>query len=325
MDCNLDEEELKGIRSATYIYVVAVKEEEQSLCKLEMRSLFGMEPSFNLLESSVRIDPSRSPFLKMRIEVLFEGNSVEEIGELARRIQLDGATFKIVAIDNDNPYDDAKLDYEQKHAVEREIGYRIKGKAEMRTPDRLFGVVRMGGHWRFGECVKEEAIWLKHKDKPRKYSTALSTRVARAIVNIAVPHTERVRAIDPCCGIGTVLVEALSMGIDIVGREINPLAAIGARENVAYFGFRTEVTLGDMREIEERYDVAIIDMPYNLCSVISPEEKLEMLSSARRFARRVIVVTIESIDSIIERAGFTIKDRCTVNKGKFTRHILVCE
>ncbi|MCD9021759.1 TRM11 family SAM-dependent methyltransferase [Cohnella silvisoli] len=310
---------------STYIYVVAANEEERSLCMLEMRSLFGIEPTFNLLESPIRIDPSRSPFIKTRIEVLFDGSGVEEIGELVQKIQLDGATFKVVAIDYDNPYDDTKIEYEEKRAVEREIGLHIKGKAEMRMPDRVFGVVRMGGRWRFGECAMGEAIWLKHNDKPRKYSTALSTRVARAIVNIAVPQTAGVTVIDPCCGIGTVLVEALSMGIDIVGREINPLAAIGARENVAFFGFEAEVVLGDMREISERYDVAIIDMPYNLCSVISPEEKLEMLSSAWRFASRAIIVTIESIDSIIEQSGFEIKDRCTVNKGKFTRHVIVCE
>jgi tRNA G10 N-methylase Trm11 len=308
-----------------YIYITASNEDERSLCKLEMRALFGAEPSYNLLESPIRVEPSRSPFIKMRINVLFEGSSIEEIAEQAKFIELDGATFKVIAIDNDDPEAGAKIKYGDKRAVEREIGFRIRGKAEMRDPDRVFGVVRMGGIWRLGECTMGEAIWLKHNDKPRKYSTALSTRVARALVNIAIPQTSGIRAIDPCCGIGTVLVEALSMGIDIVGREMNPLAAIGARENLAYFGYKAIVTLGDMREITAFYDTAIIDMPYNLCSVLSPEEKLEMLQSARKFTRRAVIVTIESIDEIIEQTGFTITDRGTVNKGNFTRHVLVCE
>ncbi|WP_240702983.1 TRM11 family SAM-dependent methyltransferase [Cohnella luojiensis] len=307
-----------------YIYKTVSNEEERSLCDLEMRAFFGAEPYHNLLESPIKVEPSRSPFIKMRITVLHEGGSIEEIAEQAKFIELAGATFKVIAIDNYDPEGGAIMEYEDKRAVEREIGLRIRGKAEMRNPDSIFGVVRTGGRWRLGECAMGEAIWLKHNDKPRKYSTALSTRVARAVVNIAIPQTTGIKAIDPCCGIGTVLVEALSMGIDIVGREMNPLAAIGARENLAYFGYEAKVTLGDMKEIAEFYDAAIIDMPYNLCSVLGPEEKLEMLRSARNFARIAVIVTIESIDEIIEQAGFTITDRGTVNKGKFTRHVLVC-
>jgi tRNA G10 N-methylase Trm11 len=262
----------------------------------------------------------------MRLEVLFESSHLQGIAEHAESIKLEGATFKVIAIDNDTPDEAAKFDYNKKREMEREIGFRFQGKAEMRKPDRVFGFVRIDGRWAFGEVTHGEAIWLKHNDKPRKYSTALSTRVARAVVNIAVPRIEGMRVIDPCCGIGTVMVEALSMGIDIAGWEINPLAARGARENLAFFGYgRPTVTLGDMRHITGQYDTAIIDMPYNLCSVILPEEQSEMLGSARRFAVRVIVVTIERIDPIIEEAGFTIVDRCTVNKGSFTRHVLVCE
>lgn len=307
-----------------YIYIIASNEDERSLCKLEMRSLFGIEPSFNLVESKIRVEPSRSPFIKGRIEVLLEGESIGEICELAKNIELDEASFKVVVVDYDDPGANGKIEYGGKRAIEREIGMRIRGKAEMRKPDRVYGVVRMGDRWRMGLLTQGEAVWLKHNEKPRKYSTALSTRVARAVVNIAVPRTEGVRVIDPCCGIGTVLVEAMSMGIDIVGREINPLAAIGARENLAYFGFGAKVTLGDMREIAEVYDAAIIDMPYNLCSVLSDEEKLEMLRSARRFAGRTVIVAIEPMDKIVEQAGFMITDRGTVNKGHFIRHVMVC-
>jgi len=312
-----------------HIYIIAANEEERSLCRLEMRSLFGVESvgdyDSNVLQSSKRIDPSRSPFIKERIEVLFEGNDIQDISEQAKDIELNGATFKVIVVDNENFGEAAKFDYDLKRQMEREIGLLIRGKAEMRKPDQVFGVVKMAGRWLFGIMTKGEAIWLKHNEKPRKYSTALSTRVARAVVNIAVPRIEGVRVIDPCCGIGTVLVEALSMGIDIAGREINPLAARGARENLAFYQYGAEVTLGDMRDIKEQYDVGIIDMPYNLCSVLPEDEKLEMLQSARRFATRMVVITIEAIDPLIEIAGFEIKDRCTVNKGSFTRNILVCE
>ncbi|MFC5404474.1 TRM11 family SAM-dependent methyltransferase [Cohnella soli] len=309
-----------------YYYLTASNEEEEGLRRMEARALFGTEGEGGGLLCGTKIDPGRSPFLKLRVDVLFEAAELSGIAELSADLDLAGSTFKVLALDNGAKGEDGKFDYGEKRAMERAVGGRIRGTANMREPDRTFGFVRAGGKWLFGECAMGEAVWLRHNDKPRKYSTALSTRVARAVVNIAVPRPEGVRAIDPCCGIGTVLVEARSMGIDIDGRELNPLAAMGARENLAYFGYEdTKVTLGDMRQITETYDAAIIDLPYNLCSVLPDEEKLEMLRSARRFARRVVLVTVEDVDRFAAEAGFVIRDRCTVSKGKFVRSVLLCE
>jgi len=79
----------------------------------------------------------------------------------------------------------------------------------MRVPVLEYGIIKLGGHWYFGNYTKSKAKWLDHMHKPKIYSIALSTRVARAIANIAVPDTNEITVIDPCCGIGTVLVEAL--------------------------------------------------------------------------------------------------------------------
>jgi tRNA G10 N-methylase Trm11 len=216
------------------------------------------------------------------------------------------------------------VDYTEQLAIEREIGLLIRGRAEMRTPQRLFGIAKLGGRWVFGELMRSEAIWLHHNEKPQHYSTALSTRVARAVANIAIPNPQGIQAIDPCCGIGTVLIEALSMDMDIVGYDLNPLAVRGARMNLAHFGLPNVVTSGDIRRIEGYYDVLILDLPYNLCSVLPSEEQLEMLLAARRLSSQAVVVSTEVIDSALEMAGFVIKDRCIVKKGSFARQVLVC-
>jgi len=312
-----------------YLYAIASNEEERGLCLLEMRSLLGADCRFNMLRSPEAIDPRRSPFLKYRIEVLFECDGLAELAERAGDfVELNGATFKVAAIDNDDPEEQGSFDYVRKRELEREVGARIRGRADMRQPEREFGFARFGGRWAFGELLRGNSDWLKHRDQPRQYSTALSHRVARSVVNIAVPRVPGIKAIDPCCGIGTVLLEAMSLGIDIVGRDVNPLAAVGARENLAYFGYGSpsSVTLGDMRDIRERYDVAILDMPYNLCSVLSDRDKADMMRSARRFASRAVVVTIEEMDRFVIEAGFKIRDRCSADKGKrFSRQVLVCE
>jgi tRNA G10 N-methylase Trm11 len=308
-----------------YVYTYACHEDEADLCRLELQCIFGVEPaSSGYIESELNIDPSRSPFIKQRVSLMFIGVSSTDLAEQVTTIELNEATFKVTYLEAESNSTLTPMNFAEKRAVEREVGWQIRGKAEMRTPERVFALLRLADRWLFGECWTNKAIWLEHKNKPQNYSTALNTRLARAAVNIAVPNPEGIKAIDPCCGIGTVLIEARSMGIDIMGYDLNPLAVMGARVNLAHFGLACSVTVGDMRFIEGSFDAAILDLPYNLCSVISPDEQLEMLESAHNLARRVVIITAESMDSLIFRAGFVIRDRCVVKKGSFTRQVIVC-
>uniref|UniRef100_A0A1S2LWB9 RNA methyltransferase n=1 Tax=Anaerobacillus isosaccharinicus TaxID=1532552 RepID=A0A1S2LWB9_9BACI len=292
---------------------------------MEMRSLFGFDTKSSKLESPIQIDPSRSPFIKERIGVLFEADSLDELERQVANLPIIKQTFKVLFILISDQPKKQKVVIEERRAIERKIGVQLKGEVDLREPERLFAITKVNERWIFGDLIISEAIWLKHQKKPHNYSTALSTRVARAVVNIAVPFPKGIKVIDPCCGIGTVLIEALSMGIDIIGSDLNPLILSGTRENIAYFGFSTIVTKGDIRNVTDHFDVAIIDMPYNLCSVLAPEEQLEMLRSARKFAKRVVVVTVEAIDHLIGATGFKIIDRCVAKKSMFSREVIVCE
>ncbi len=115
------------------------------------------------------------------------------------------------------------------------------------------------------------------------------------------------------------------MGIDIVGRDINPLVVEGSRENIAHFGLTGDVNLGPIAEVEENYDVAIIDMPYNLYTHATPADQLAILKDAHPFTEKLLVVTIETMDHMVEEAGFVVTDRCIAKKGLFLREILVCQ
>ncbi|WP_342744271.1 TRM11 family SAM-dependent methyltransferase [Bacillus alkalicellulosilyticus] len=304
-----------------YIYTLSFTDEEQELCELEMRALFGMQPTTNLLTTTRKINPSRSPFINERLGVLVTASSFHHLLEQLPVFKFE-ESFKVTFIQNRSM---KKTPYKERREIEKRAGLLIKGRVHLQQPDLLLAVMQVPEGWVFGIYHKAEPIWHRHQDKPHHYSTALSTRVARALVNIAVPNPQGIKAIDPCCGIGTVLIEALSMGIDIVGSDINPLVLQQTRENIAHFDFNTEVTKLDIREVTGKYDVAIIDMPYNLCSVLSDTEKLEMLQSARNFSKTAVFVTIEQLNHVIEKAGFKVVDRCVVKKGKtFLREIIMC-
>ena len=61
-----------------------------------------------------------------------------------------------------------------------------------------------------------------------------------------------------------------------------------------------------MHNIRERYDVAIVDIPYGLYSPITSQEQKDM-------------------DNIITSAGFKVLDKCYMIKGNMKREISICE
>lgn len=292
---------------------------------MEMRAFFGFDVPSNVLKSTIEINPSRSPFMKERLDVIYEAETVEQLANLVEQIDLHEKTFKVVCLNNIALSTTEKVGHAARREIEREIGLRIQAEPDLEQPQILFGVVKLDDKWYFGKLILSEAIWFQHQQKPEMYSTALSTRVARAVANIAVPQPEGVRVIDPCCGIGTVLVEALSMGIQIIGRDINPLVVLGSRKNIAHFGLEGEVDIGPIAEINDNYDVAIIDMPYNLFTHITADGQQDIIKEARRITKKIVIVTIDTIDHMIEEAGFEIIDRCVARKGTFSREIVLCQ
>ncbi|CAM4348176.1 16S rRNA G966 N2-methylase RsmD [Paenibacillus endophyticus] len=304
-----------------FIYTYACHEDEADLCALELKLLFGEPAAGGAWLSKRMIAVDRSPFMKRRIEVLKQADSLDQLLTQLSLVELGGLTFKVLYTQGDEA-----VSYEEQRQLERAAGAVIRGKAEMRKPERLFGLTKLHGSWYFGLLEESSAVWLKHQNKPQNYSTALPTRAARAIVNIAAGASpEQLRLIDPCCGMGTVLIEALSMGIAIVGLDLNPLAVKGARVNLAHFGYPDLVKLGDMRLLEGMYDAAIIDMPYNLCSVLPENEQLAMLGSIKGWAKRAVIVTTEPIERQLGLAGLRITNHTTLSKASFTRYISVVE
>lgn len=304
-----------------FIYTYACHEDEAALCGLELETLFGQPADGGVIRTPHAVSASRSPFIKRRIEVMKQAESLDDLLLQLPAIELGDQTFKVLFTQGDEAFD-----YDERRQLERAAGAAIRGKADMRKAERLFGLTKLQGSWFFGLLEENSAVWLNHQSKPQNYSTALPTRAARAIVNLAAGRSPgQLRLIDPCCGMGTVLIEALSMGIQIEGMDLNPLAVKGARVNLAHFGYPNVVKLGDMRLLEGLYDAAILDMPYNLCSVLPENEQLDMLESVKKWAKRAVIVTTEPIGQQLKQAGWRITKSETLSKASFTRYISVVE
>lgn len=318
----------------THIYPYACHESERELCRLELSSLFGAEAVSALvnsigeapersryyIESSRRLAPERSPFISMRVDMGIRTGSLEELLEQVEFLTLNERSFKIVYLKCG-----MERSYEEQRQLERQVGQRVKGRAEMKSPDLCFGLLASEEGWQLGICRQGPRPWHAHKHKPSNYSTGLSATAARSLVNIAAPIPEGIKMIDPCCGMGNVMIEALSMGIDIAGVDINPLAVQGARNNLDFFSYAPElVRIGNMNEVCQHYDAAILDMPYNLCSVLPEDDKRKMLTSLGGMSSRAVIVTTEEIADLLPECGLQVIDYATLEKGSFRRHIWLC-
>jgi tRNA (guanine10-N2)-dimethyltransferase len=303
-----------------YLYTTNYSKDEESLCRMEMKCLFSRTLDGKHLISDIYVDPSRSPFIKKCISIMYIGETVQEIVDQIVINKLTSINYKVAYINAT----DETIGFREGRSIEFEIGFNILGEAEMKNPSIIFGITKIANKWVFGECESNDSEWLLRNVKPFSYSNALKVNVSRALVNIAVGNNMGCSVVDPCCGIGTVIIEAISMQINIKGYELNPYIAENAKANLRYFGFEDVITIGDMHDIEQKFDVAIVDLPYGIFTKISTEEQLAIISTARRIADRMVIITFEDMAQQISSFGFQIDDRCTVSKGTFERHIFIC-
>lgn len=311
------------METKTYLYTYSYHPDEKELCQMEMCAFFHQHND-EIIKTTIAIDPNRSPFLIGRLELLWESEDFKEIAEMTKKLNAQG-TYKVQCLNNQDFGSTKKIPHEKRREIERELGINIIGEPDLHHPAIHYGILLFQNKWYFGIYEKSEPIWLQHVEKPNHFSTALNTKVARACINILAPFPDGKRYIDPCCGIGTVLIEGLSMGIDIQGRDIKPLVCKAARENLAYFQLDGKIVKGDIGEIQETYDGAIIDLPYNILTHTSQDALRHIFASARKIANHVLFISIEDVNDYLKESGFTVIDQCTVWKRHFKRQILLCE
>lgn len=307
--------------NGSFIYFINYQDNERELCKMEMRCLFNREINEKYFFSDIDINASKSPFIKSKIKIIY---SDEFLDRMVRKIKEDNLSyddFKVSYVKSEQ----GDVQYEDRLEATRKIGFVVNGYPDMHKPRNPLAVTKINGLWIFGEYERNDFKWQKHNDKPYSYSNALGLRMARALVNIAMKDNEEGTLIDPCCGVGTVVIEALDLCIKVKGCEISKQIAYNARENVEFLGYlRDTIVCYDMHKIKDKYDSAIIDIPYGLFSPVTLEEQKAIIHTARNICEKMVIVTFEDMEKFIVEAGFSVIDKCVVPKGNFKRHILVC-
>ncbi|MCK8058983.1 MULTISPECIES: TRM11 family methyltransferase [unclassified Fusibacter] len=306
-----------------YMYHMNYQMHEKELCLLEMRALFAREVDSKVFFSDRGLDCSISPFMRNRLKLMYSAASLDEIVRLIEQDKLKSDCFLVRYMD---------LTSEERNRTEHKeicklIGCAITGEVSFKSPDMIFGITLYGGSWYFGIFSSNDNTWRRHIDKPYSYSSSIGITTAKALVNIAANGDFGKKIIDPCCGVGTVLLEGAIAGYDIVGCEINDKIAENARKNLGHFDYSIRVETGDIKDIAEHYDVSIVDLPYGNRTIIHSETHLHIIRNAKRISDKLILISSSDLGDLIVDEGYELIDYCKVSKSMkhtFSRYIWVC-
>lgn len=307
-----------------FIYTFSYNKQESDLCKLESRCIFKEEEKNKILFSNIKVDPSSSPFIKKRFDiVLYSEDYATLIKEIKKRnICAEGFKVEYLVFEGDN------TEYAERLEKLRDIGYSIEGEPDYYNPTSTYALCYYEGIWHFGVLIKDLFDWYKHKQKPHSYSSSISVNIAKSLVNIAAMTNKESKLLDACCGVGTIMLEACFSGNNIEGCDINEKISNDARGNLAHFNYTAVIHHSDIKDISKRYAAAIIDLPYNLLSCVTDDDILHIIKSTAEITDRLVIVSMADISELIKAIGLKLIDYCSVGKSgkrKFARKIWVCE
>ena len=302
-----------------YCYVFNYREMDQELFELECRQLFGDAPTEKVLISEVDVLSEHSPFMHEKLTILAEADDPNQLAVHVEKLKLESHLYKVVFLGHRT-----NIDYNLQLKCCRECGNAIEGEFSLTSPEVLFGIVHHQGHWYFGLAEKMEKRWMKHHSKPHSYSYSLPVRLARILISIAGKNDRNRKLIDPCAGVGTVVLEGLHLGYAIKGIEMNPPIAEDANRNCAYYGYPEVIECMDMTMCSEHADCAILDVPYGVMEMTDEVMQKNLLKGCRNIADELVLVSIDPMRDLLEETGWKIEAQVPFVKQQFVRYIALC-
>lgn len=306
---------------SNYLYIYNYTPEEKELCEMEFYTIFHQKMTSKYIVSTIDFDYRRSVFIRGKLDILKSASCFDEIVKFVEKENYVYEQFKVIYLKNEITH----VSYQESIEKCKQIALPILGSVSMQNPLLELAITKIHDIWYFG-IYHHESIWNKHENKPHSYSHSISLRLARTLVNIGVGNDLSLSVVDPCCGVGTVVLEAIAMGLSIKGYDINRYVSYQARLNLEHYGYDPLIVeKKDMRQLEKKFDVAIMDIPYGVYTPFDYKQRLELVQSVKHIASRLVLVTHENINEELKQMGYHIENQCILMKGTFERYITLCE
>lgn len=163
----------------------------------------------------------------------------------------------------------------------------------------------------FGKIIEKcdyKNLELKDMQKPvRRESLSISPRLAKIMINLSKAGKNE-SLLDPFCGIGVILVEALNKKINVVGVDKDESAIHGAMKNLNWFKFAKEdynLIRGDSMKISVgKFNVIVTEPDLGVVLKKIPNKKQASLM-IRDFEDLIISVIRNTKNSVYGRIVFS--------------------
>ncbi len=309
-----------------YIYLTSRSEFERNIIEAECEALTDVVPNREGIaikeggyqKEDIRnpLDITRSAYIKICAKVILQADNLSELYEQLGKMHIQSEHFRVSVEKTKKGID---ID---SHNVMTEVGARINGSPNLSNPKTTFIVVMSEEKIWFGKLISRSLnTWNEHSRKLHQYSSALPTRLARAMVNLVANPGDTI--IDPCCGVGTILIEATSIGIKAFGCDINPVMVSDSINNLKHFGLDATVMHADARSIKGHFDAFVTDLPYGRNCPIDKDLYDDILINIKNLAPKGSLVTGKDISDLLAQNGYVIERTITVKKASLTRYIYI--
>jgi len=145
------------------------------------------------------------------------------------------------------------------------------------------------------------------KKPVRREELSISPRLAKIMINFSEVK-ENQSLLDPFCGIGVILQEALLQNINVRGVDNDSNAISGAKQNLEWFGFSMEkfsLIVGDSKRISLKQSEVLVTEP-DFGEILKKVPSLEKANQMQRaFEKLMISVLNNTKKQINTRIVFT--------------------
>ncbi|MBS7623936.1 hypothetical protein KEJ39_09760 [Candidatus Bathyarchaeota archaeon] len=168
-----------------------------------------------------------------------------------------------------------------------------ESRVDLRNPEKEFIGVIASGRFLFGNLTARRVNSALNRYRPKEgfapHPSTMKPRLARCFVNLSRPRRGEL-LLDPFCGVGGLLIEALIIGCRAVGSDLDPRMAREAIRNLRRLGIEPEgVLAADARAIPCPTIRSIsTDPPYGRGSSTMGSNPCELLGKFLAEARSVL-------------------------------------
>ncbi len=304
----------------TDLVAMCARMERNGLVAAECAALTGATPDADGVAPALRVDRiHRAAYVHHGVRVLARATSFEELLDGVRTVAENGLDAERFRIDVHDPA--GRLPFGSTD-VAVQVADTIPDWPDLQAPLHRFSVIATSDQLLFGEVAATADVgYRRHDTKPWTTSSSLDSRFARALVNL-VPDARSI--LDPCCGAGSIVLEAASLGLEAHGVDWKvPLVGM-TRENLAHFGYTGTVTQADSRTHVRAVDAVVTDVPYGH-AIESDEGAIRaIIEQCAGMAPQGVFVAPADITDWLTAAGYVDIEIHTVMKRKgFTRWVHV--